>query len=140
MSAINSQFCRAGGKTARPRKKGTEVDPRRHRVAPALIVAALTVILSVALKSYTDLSAVYQTAIVCFGCISALLLTRRSWSARLGLDDPASSAGRSVVLIVLVIIALVLAAVASGWVRAHGSDGESRAGGEVVMSPNGDGV
>ena len=108
------------------------MNPRRHRVAPALIVAALTVILSVALKSYTDLSTVYQTAIVAFGCAISLLLTRRSWSARSGLDDPTSPIGRLAVLIVLVVIALVLAAVASGLVRARGSDGESHAGSEVV--------
>ena len=113
------------------------MNPRRHRVAPALIVAALTVILSVALKSYTDLSSVYQTAIVAFGCAISLLLTRRSWSARSGLDDPASPVGRLAALVALVVIALVLAAVASGWVRAHGSDGESRAGGEVVTLTEG---
>ena len=122
-----------------PEKKSPEPDPRRHRIAPALIVAALTVILSLALKSYTDLSSVYQTAIVGFGCAGALLLTRRSWSARLELDDPASSTGRLAALIVLVILAFVIAAVASGWVRAHGSDGGSRAGDEVVMLPGGDG-
>ena len=92
---------------ARP-EKSPESDPRRHRVAPALIVAALTVILSLALKSYTDLSSAYQMAIVGFGCAGALLLTRRSWSARLELGDPASSTGRSVALVVLVVIALVL--------------------------------
>ena len=123
MSAINSQPCRAGGGIARPGKKSTEVDPRRHRVAPALIVAALTVVLSVALKSYTDLSSVYQTVIVAFGCVISLLLTRRSWSAQAGLDDPASPVGRLAILIVLVVIALVLAAVASGWVSAWGGGG-----------------
>ena len=61
---------------ARPEKKSPESDPRRHRVAPALIVAALTVILSPALKSYTDLSSAYQMAIVGFGCASALLCSR----------------------------------------------------------------
>ena len=122
-----------------PEKKSPEPDPRRHRIAPALIVAALTVILSLALKSYTDLSSAYQMAIVGFGCAGALLLTRRSWSARLELDDPASQTGRLVALVVLVVIALVIAAVASGWVRVHGSDGGSRAGGEVVMLPGGDG-
>ena len=120
-------------------EKSPESDPRRHRVAPALIVAALTVVLSLALKSYTDLSSAYQMAIVGFGCAGALLLTRRSWSARLELEDPTSSTGRLAALIILVVIALVIAAVASGWVRAHGSDGGSRAGGEVEMLPGGDG-
>ena len=124
---------------ARPEKKSPEADPRRHRVAPALIVATLTVILSLALKSYTDLSSAYQMAIVGFGCAGALLLTRRSWSGLMGLDDPASSTGRLAALVVLVVIALVIAAVASGWVRAYGSDGGSRAGGEVEMLPGGDG-
>lgn len=125
---------------AHPEKKSTETDPRRHRVVPALIVAALTVVLSLALKSYTDLSSTYQTAIAAVGCVSALLLTRQSWSTRLGLNDPASLSGRSVVLIALVVIALVIAAVAGGWVSAHDPDEESHAGDKVVTPTGNNGV
>ena len=95
-----------------------EPDPRHHRAAPALIVAALTVVLSVALRTYTDLSSGYQIAIVAAACAGGILLTRRSWSAQLGLDDPQSRSGRLAIVIALVAIALVLAVLAGGWVDA----------------------